>query len=482
MTMIETALLTDAVVRRYKPNAKRRLIRDAGAQSLYLLIAPRPDGDKRNAKSFMMRFRGPDGRPRKIVLGPFDLSGHELKETPQIGQPLSLAGARALAADIHRRRAHGEDVIGEHKARKIRRRSEAVERGSLAFGACVVEFFRDYKTKRWHSRPRRWHEDARALGLAWERDADPAKVAPEIIKGGLAARWADKPVGDIDEPDILAVVDEARKHGIPGLGQRNGDASESRGRRMHAALSVLFRWLQGKRRILRNPCRDVSHPGAPPARDRVLSNDEVRWFWRACDSEPLHGPLLRLLLLTGQRLSEVAGLRASELSVDRTMWTIPSTRTKNHREHLVPLAALARDLLATASDKNTSDLIFTTTGTTSVSGWSRLKRRLDLTMLELARQERGREAAIKPWSLHDLRRTCVTGMADIGVRHDVVELAVNHISGARGGVAGTYNRSLLLPERTEAFARWARHVEGLVEPRANVTPLADKKTRRGAPR
>jgi integrase len=476
--MVETALLTDAAVRRLKPGAKPRLIRDAGARSLYLVIAPRRDDDKRNAKSWMMRFRGPDGRPRKIVLGPLDLSGYELKETPQVGQPLSVAGARALAADIHRRRAHGEDVIGQHKARKIRRRTEAAERPTLTFGASAVEFFRDYKTE-WHTRPRRWQEDARALGLAWPRDADPAKQDPENIKGGLAERWADKPVAEIDEADILAVVDDARKHGIPGLHQRNMDSSESRGRRVHAALSVLFRWLRAKRRVVRNPCRDVSHPGAPPQRDRVLSDDELRWFWAACDAEPLYAPLLRLLLLSGQRLGEVGGMRWSEIGYDKATWTIPGTRAKNHREHIVPLAPSARELLLAKQKDSSSDLIFTTTGETPLSGGSRLKRRLDRAMLELARQERGAETTIPPWRLHDLRRSFVTGLSELRIRDEVVELCVNHVSGKRGGVAGTYNKAKLLPERKEAFERWALHLAGVVEPRpANVTQLAGRKAGR----
>jgi integrase len=460
--MVETVLLTDAAVRRYKPAAKLRLIRDAGARSLYLLIAPRRDGDKHNAKSFGMRFRGLNGKPTKMVLGPFDLSGHELKETPQVGQPLSVAGARALAADIHRRRALGEDVTGEHKARKIRRRTETTERAALTFGACAVEFFRDYRTKRWHTRPRRWRDDARILGLAWPRVVDPAKTDPEIIRHGLAERWADKPVADVDEADILAIVDEARRDCVPGSSPRNSGNSESRGRHLHATLSVFFRWLQAKRRVLRNPCRDVSHPGAPPSREHTLADDEMRWLWRACDAEPLYGPQLKLLLLTGQRLGEVAGMRLSELSDDRTTWTIPSERTKNHRQHVVPLAPLARELLANAA----GELIF------SGTGWSRLKRRLDRRMLDLARKERGAAAAIRPWRLHDLRRTFVTGLGDLGVRGEILELCINHISGTRGGVAGIYNRSTLLPERKETFERWALHVAGIVEQRpANITRL-----------
>jgi integrase len=470
--MVETVLLTDAAVRRYKPGPKPRLIRDAGARSLYLVIAPRRDGDKRNAKSFGMRFRGLNGKPTKMVLGPFDLSGHELKATPQVGQPLSVAGARALAADVHRRRALGEDVTGQHKARKIRRRTEAGEQAALTFGACAVEFFRDYKTKRWHTRPRRWHEDARTLGLSWPRNADPAKSDPEVLKRGLAERWADKPVADIDEADILAVMDYARKNGIPGLDQRNSGSSESRGRRIHAALSVFFRWLQAKRRVLRNPCRDVSHPGAPPSRERLLTNDEIRWFWCACDAEPLYAPLLRLLLLQGQRLNEVAAMRRSELSDDWTTWTIPSARAKNHREHIVPMAPLARELLANIIDKGANGLVFTTTSMTPLSGWSRLKRRLDRAMLELARKERGAGATITPWRLHDLRRTFVTGLGNLGIRPDVVEMCVNHVSGTRGGVAGIYNKAKLLIERFEAFERWAIHVAGIVGQRpANVTHL-----------
>jgi hypothetical protein len=108
------------------------------------------------------------------------------------------------------------------------------------------------------------------------------------------------------------------------------------------------------------------------------------------------------------------------------------------------------------------DLIFSTTGTTPVSGWGRMKRRLDAAMLDIARQERGAKGAIPAWRLHDLRRTCITGMAELGIRPDVIELTVNHVSGSRGGIAGVYNRSELLDERRVALERWSRHIAGLV--------------------
>ena len=111
-------VLTDAAIRKYRATGEKRIIRDALARSLYLIIS------ESGTKSFGMRFRRPDGKAGKLVLGPYDVSGQELTEDPVVGMPLSLAAARMLAAKIHRERALGRDPIGEHKARKHRRRSE----------------------------------------------------------------------------------------------------------------------------------------------------------------------------------------------------------------------------------------------------------------------------------------------------------------------------------------------------------------------
>jgi integrase len=196
--------------------------------------------------------------------------------------------------------------------------------------------------------------------------------------------------------------------------------------------------------------------GARP-RERALSNDEIRLFWQACDvvGEPF-GAIFKLLLLTGARLNEVAGMRRSELHANG-VWQLPGSRTKNRRPYKVLLPATALAFIPAGQH----DLVFTTTGTTPASGWSRAKRRLDAAMLAAAR-ERARDASIAPWRLHDLRRTAVTGMAELGVRTDVIELCVNHVSGSRGGIAGVYNHSELLPERKAALERWSAHIAGLV--------------------
>jgi integrase len=299
---------------------------------------------------------------------------------------------------------------------------------------------------------RRWQELARLLGL------EPKTLAP--IPKGLAERWAERPVTEIDGHDIHGVVDEARKLGIPGLEQRAEGESEPRARKLYAVLSKLFAWLIRDRRVTANPCSSVARPETPKARDRVLTNAEIAQFWRATEAVgELYEGLLKLLLLTGCRLNEVAGLRRVELSED--VWTIPGTRTKNHRAHMVPLPPLARAILASAKRVEGCDYVFSTTGRTPVSGWSKLKRRLDAAMRPTA-----------PWVLHDLRRTVATGMAELGIAPHVVEAVLNHVSGAKAGVAGTYNRAALLPERKGALERWAAHVTGLVEGRAgNVVPM-----------
>jgi integrase len=260
------------------------------------------------------------------------------------------------------------------------------------------------------------------LGLRWSRDADPAASAPQVIKGGLADIWGDKPLASLDSHDIHAIVDEARKLGIPGLGKRNNGVSESRGRKMHAALNIFFRWALRQRRLTVNPCSGVWHPGPPPARDRVLSDQEIRAFWLATDEvgQPF-ASALKLLVLSGCRLGEVAGMRRDELAANG-IWTISGTRTKNHRQHIVPLPPMAQEIIANAPRVEGS-YVFTTTGTSSVSGWSKCKRELDEQM------------GAPPWRLHDLRRTCASGMQRLGVRVEVIERALNHISGSYGGVA-----------------------------------------------
>jgi integrase len=308
---------------------------------------------------------------------------------------------------------------------------------------------------------RGWAEMATMLGL------DAAELTP--VKGGLAHRWREVLVAEISERDAFRVVDEARMRGVPGTTARNKEPSEPRARAMHAALSVLFAWLVERRLVASSPLANLTRPSAPGARERVLTDDEIKKFWRATARLPEpFASALRLMLLTGQRRDEVAGMTRSELSDDLSTWSLPGTRTKNKRPHVVPLPPLAREIVADRLDAGKKlnnmlnaggdQLIFSTTGTTPISGWSKMKKQLDALM-----------PGLPPWVIHDLRRTAVTGMAELGIEPHVVELIVNHVSGHRAGIAGIYNRSEQMPARRAALERWADHVGG--ERQASVTPL-----------
>lgn len=434
-------LLTDAAVRKFKPEAERRAIRDAASRSLYLIIEPS------GHRSWRMRFRTPSGRIGKLTLGPYDASGKELTGEPEIGMPLTLSAARQLAAEVHRRRALGRDVIADAKARRHRLRGESIDRLASGFAAAARQYVEEVAKPQL----RRWPGVARILGF------DPATLEP--IADGLAARWADRAVSEIDEHDVHVVVDEARRLGTPGARSPLAGAREPRARAVYAVLSAFFTWLRRQRRVASNPCAGVFRPKPPAARDRVLTNAEIAAFWKACDAagEPF-ASILRILLLTGQRLNEVAGMRRDELSDDGT-WLLPASRTKNKRAHKVPLPAEARAIVAAVPAAH--QIVFSTNGRTPPSGFTRAKRRVDAAM-----------GSPPPWRLHDLRRTFVTGLVELGVAPHVVELIVNHVGGARGGVAGVYNRSEMIEERRAALERWSLHVQGIVAGKpANVTPI-----------
>ena len=435
--------ITAAAVKNYRPGEGRREIPDGGCPGLYLVI------QASGHRSWAMRFRRPNGKPAKLTLGPVDLSGQEAESEPVLDSPLTLASARRLAAEIHRQRAMGRDVVADYDASRRRQKSEHESRAKSTYASAAKDFIEQYASKK----TRRWRETARLLGLAYP----PTGGEPTRIKGGLCERWNDKPIAEIDGHDIHSLIDETRRSGAPGLERRSDGPTEARARVMLSCLSKMFSWLVQHRRVSQNPCKDVHRPEASAARDRVLTDAEIVKFWRATDAERKElSALLKLLLLTGCRLNEVAGMTRAELSDDGATWNIPGSRTKNKRPHVVPLAPLARKMVGTGSE----GFVFTTTGRSPVSGWSKIKRRLDAAM------------KIPPWRLHDLRRTAATGMAEIGIAPHIVEAALNHISGAKAGVAGTYNRAAYAEEKRAALERWASHVQGLVSERpANVVKM-----------
>jgi integrase len=168
----------------------------------------------------------------------------------------------------------------------------------------------------------------------------------------------------------------------------------------------------------------------------------------------------KLLILTAQRRDEVAGLDWSELNRAKREWWLPRHRTKNNKEQLVPLSDLALDILdgrAGGANWPNRGLVFTTTGTSPISGFSKVKARLDLLM----DQELCRDPGTSAWRAHDIRRTVATGLQRLDVRFEVTEAVLNHVSGSRSGIAGVYQRYHWAPEKHDALQRWATHLDVL---------------------
>ncbi len=430
-----------------RKSSKRREVSDAGAPGLRLVIHPT------GSKVWITRFRRPNGKQGNLTLGPLDTSGRE-DHAPTLGHPLTLAGARALAIELGRQRSRDIDVIAVRRTEKHRRRVSLLESSANTFGAAVREFVDERVVRKTGQKPRRWMEDARILGLDFSKDKKDGKQKkddgePTVVKGGLADRYRDKPVTEFDGDDIYVLIQEARRHGIPGMGKRSKAPSDARGRHMANALSAFFKWLHVNRRIKINPAIGMAKPAVGPSRDRFLSDAEIKLFWKACArmGDPF-GPMLKLLLLTGCRLNEIARLVDAELT--ENMIRLPGSRTKNGLPHDVPLPPLATEVLAGIRRIPNCKFVFSTNGRTPVSGFSKTKVKIDKLL------------SIPPWTFHDLRRTCSTGMSELGVSPHVVEAVLNHISGAKAGVAGTYNRARYNPEKRAALETWADHVRRVV--------------------
>jgi integrase len=239
-----------------------------------------------------------------------------------------------------------------------------------------------------------------------------------------------------------------------------------------------------------NPFADLPITNGSVKRERVLADDELAEIWRAAGQTPApYGTIVRFLILTGQRRGEVAGMRWNELSEDLATWSMPGNRTKNGVAHVVPLSSMARNMLRsllpddedgakrTLNDRRAAGTL-TLPGAvgTEFAGWSKSKSALDKAIID-ARAKSAVSGAtltpLAPWSVHDLRRTVATGLQRLGVRLEVTEAVLNHISGTRGGIAGVYQRHNWAQEKRAALDAWSAHVLALVEGRAaqnnNVT-------------
>ena len=345
---------------------------------------------------------------------------------------LDATKAREQAEALHAKVKLGADPAGE----KIEHRARASE----TFGAKVVDYL---AIKRGEIRPSSYSDVERHL----ETHAKP-------LHGLQLAK--------IGKRDIAEITGALTNRGHKTTSNRVRDS-----------LFAFFVWAMGEGLVDANPVINTNR-NKEQSRDRVLSPDELQLIWKGLSDNDQYGDVIKLLALTGQRAGEIADLRWSEIDLDKSVIELPGSRTKNHRDHVVPISAPAKAILTALSKKprlvnaagERRDLVFGV-GQGGFSGWSKCKQRLD------ARIEEPLGKALPHWTPHDLRRSAATHMAeDLGVQPHVIEAILNHVSGHKAGVAGTYNKATYCKEKKAALDLWAEWLSAAVERRdTNVTPL-----------
>jgi integrase len=424
---------SDQTIRSLPLPEKRREIPDDRITGLYLVAQPS------GAKSWAVRYRA-DGAPRKLTLGPYPA--------------VDLATARKRAQEALGELAGGVDPAARKKAAKEARRAEQSTADRVE---AVASLFVERYAKR-------------SVGPLWARETE------RLLKIEVIPKLGSKRLGDIGRADIHSLLDNIVDRGSPYTANRT-----------LAVLRRMCNWAIERGIIASSPVERIKPQAVETARDRVLSDDEIRLAWRAFDRlEWPFGLIAKLLLLTGARRDEIAEGRWNEIDLAAKTWMIAKERSKNGVAHEIPLSDAAIRIIACLPrvGEKKDGLIFTTTGATPVSGFSRAKAAIDKVIVEVLKEqsaERGDDPAeVKSpagWVFHDMRRTAASGMAEIGIPPHVVEAVLNHRSGTIKGVAAVYNRYNYAPEKRQALDAWARRLDAIVSgaPARNVVELAARR-------
>ena len=280
-----------------------------------------------------------------------------------------------------------------------------------------------------------------------------AKATEYSFNRFVLPAWRGRLVAEIGRRDVIDLVESVAV------------ATPYAANRLLAALSKFFAWLCARDAIPLSPAVGVERPHREIARQRMLDDAELRAVWRACEGEGIFGAALRMLVLTGCRRNEVGAMRWSELDQRRRLWRLPGERTKNHRSHTIPLSSQARAIIEALPQINGGEFVFTLDGRTPIIGWAKVKARISV------------KAGLDPntWRLHDLRRSCASGMQRLGVSVPVVEKALNHGSNSFRGIIATYQTHDYADEIRVALQRWSDCVADLVSGRKPSTVVRLRK-------
>jgi integrase len=384
-----SARLTELQIRAAKtlPGRAQVDLWDRGVVGLSLRVT------SNGVKTFSLKYRNTRGKEKRIKLGRY----------PE----LSLADARAAAMEYRARIARGEDPAADKKVPEPEERTVS---------SLIDEF-----VKR--------HASFNKSGKETER----------ILRREVEPGFGSRDFASISKADMIGLIETIADRGAPILA-----------RNTLAAVRKMFNWAVSRDLLDHSPCDRVKAPGKAPKRERALSTDEMRVVWKAARQiDWPFGPLIQLLMLTGQRRSEIANLRWSWIDEGARLIAFPATVMKNGQEHLLPMSPAVVKIIQDLPRFEGEDRLFRSRSNASknvVSGFSKTKRNLD----ELS--------GVSDWVLHDIRRTVATQMNALGVQDTTVDRVLSHVI---PGVSGVYNKHKYLDEKRDAMERWAAFLVAL---------------------
>jgi integrase len=363
---------------------------DVGRPGFGVKVTPR------GRKVFVVLYRtgGGGSRLRKYTIGPYGR--------------VTLHQAQVAAQKVFTAKLEGRDPAGEKREAKRRIVADRVDDQLEAYIA--------------------QHVSQRRSGGEISR----------LLRREIGKAWGSRSIHEITKRDVVEVITDIEQRGAPIAANKT-----------LKILKTFLRWCVGRAVLDQSPADGFPLPAKEISRDRILTDDELaRVIIAAREMGGRYGGIVELLTLTAQRREEVARASPDELDIEQRIWTLPKSRTKNGKPHIVHLSNEAVVVLNRAN--KIGPLVFSLDGAKPFQEFSRAKRELD----ELS--------GVKDWRLHDLRRTCVSGMARLGIPPHVADKILNHQAGTISGVAAVYQRHDFLAERKDALERWGAHVRKIL--------------------